>query len=802
MFLIDSLLVVVFVYWFSAFLAETLLRSRAEKTLPPIVRIGFGFFLSVVYFSSTWQVMPMQQAWILGVVLLLSYTYGRYGLVAFTNGTKHIECFIRIYKTPFIFFIIASVVFFAPNIISKKFGPFTEGGGDITIYADTAKLLTDHNMTSLGEVSPTIEGQKRTVRNLLDFTSVSRYEKFAEIQEKFYLEHSGNLNPPIADNGAYRIVLDTFFPSIHYAPYAQFYFLAGETNYGVYFGIQAFLYAILLGCIWGFFSIFSRRLAVIAVVLVASSHSLVSVYYNHYSMQGISLAATALILAAIPIIGLASTAACRTYGSICLVITVLYTHFLAIIIPFMLLALFTKNKEYRDFSRRSESFNSRCRKIIWSASTISFLLFSALFLVSNSQKSIAFVKGLLLEFLSQTKSIYLGDQIPYLSMQWLGFLFGFLSQQHYYPFASEKIFVKLIIALGVISGILILLIGLWVVTQIRPKESSRPYFYLAIYVTASLIVCSHLYVSGNSLYTQAKGAQNVLVYFYLVILLPLALGLAHPEATPLMRKALKLMKLLTIILILSLLVPRSYYLSKLSANEDRASILDFSYFKESSKILEIDPNAFVLFEPRKSADLYISIQPFAGSRMVPTRHLALESLQRDAAGITKKTQTLALDLIKNEDISALWVLRNKKTDAGNRWVSERLMYQQEPYLLLSAHNYERSLEERVVHLQSGQTGRFSYLRNGVASLYVPSGKGGQLEVTLEPRDRKDYTEMVKNIEDQLAAGKLSGVLALKKDGTLLRLTYRILVQGQPILKRIAHYSGEFWLNVKLNGEDL
>ena len=93
MFLILSLFVIIFIFWFSSFLAEIILSSKQENLLNPGVRSGIGFFISVAYFSASWQVMTIQNAWKLGAIILILYAYGKYGHPDFKNITSFFKNF-------------------------------------------------------------------------------------------------------------------------------------------------------------------------------------------------------------------------------------------------------------------------------------------------------------------------------------------------------------------------------------------------------------------------------------------------------------------------------------------------------------------------------------------------------------------------------------------------------------------------------------------------------------------------------------------------------------------------------------
>ena len=73
MFLIHTLGILVAIYIMSAVLAEVIFTSETEKKLPTAVRIGFSYFLSLLYYYGAWVCMSIRQAWALGIILLIIY---------------------------------------------------------------------------------------------------------------------------------------------------------------------------------------------------------------------------------------------------------------------------------------------------------------------------------------------------------------------------------------------------------------------------------------------------------------------------------------------------------------------------------------------------------------------------------------------------------------------------------------------------------------------------------------------------------------------------------------------------------
>lgn len=814
MLLITSMLVLVFVFWFSALIAEITLGTSEELRLPPAVRVGFGLLLSVMYFAAVWQFMPMEEAWLIGISLLLIYGFGKFGFYPISNSITLLRSFVQKYGLTCILFIVGGIIFFAPLLISQNYGPFTEGGGDITIYADAAKLLTDLRMTSLGQVEPNFDQQLETIKLLSDYSEFSRYVKFADIHSNLIGLIGENINPPVGNHPSYRLIQDTFFTSIFYLPYAQFFFLADAINYNVYFGLQAFIYCCLLGGIWGFFIPFGKKFAIFAVLIVVSSHGIISVFYNHYSMQAISMTMTALILAAVPIVRLFSWAGFRIYGTVWAITAVLYSHFLAIVSPFMLLALLPKN-QIRDGVIQPAgvvpivgALRLICRCVVGAL----FVLLGALFLISGAGKQIVFLKGQVAAFFNGSSSVaYLGEQISYVSLEWTSFLFGFLSQQHHPPFAEKLNAVRAVVGLGVICGVLALCIGALIMCMVRKSNwqltvSLRS--YVTIYFAAILIVIVNLYLSGSTLYTQAKGSQNILIYFYLVLLLPLAVSSRSVESKW-MAKLVRSLRMLLVVFAAALLIIHTTFVLRLAWNFDRSTILGPSFFSRVEEIHELDGNAFILFEPRKSADSYLGALPFAEKRMLTTRHLSYQFVERHSPERATVTTVLGPDLIRPSDIPHLWMVWAEKKDRwpslrvfDYEWQSERLIDLKDPLVLLSGDDYERDFGERDVDRETTKARTFSYLRNGVAMLYLPEGNYGSLEVILEPRDAINYEEMALEIERRLKSGEFGADVVANANGKQITLNMSVAASGEPRLRTIARYSGEFWLSVSIDDTHL
>lgn len=809
MFLILSLLVVTVIYWFSVLLAETVYVSKEEIGLPPVIRMGFAFFLSVAYFAAVWQLVSIDYAWLFGGGLLFLYSYGRYGTQFISIILLRITANIREYVKYFLIFLVGANVFFAPLLVVNNYGPFTEGGGDISIYADVTNILVSRKLTSNGEY-----GHPKAIpvnfvdifdvefdRNILNERADQRYRTF----------DSKTLSPPLAEAAVNRVLALRSMTQFMYVPFAQYSFLANETNYHVFYGVQAFLYCIILVGAWSFFIIFGRRTALLALSFFLFSHSIISVFYNLYAIHALSIALTLLILNALRHVRLNSCSGLKTYGVGFAYLWTTYVHFLTILVP---LSLFAWSSRFFNFFEKNRSFENRIAAIsmprnvaTWIVVGVVFVLLILLF-VGGSKSSVLFIRDLITNAFGGDNNFFMGDRIELFSWNWLSFYFGFLSQQHYSPFSREFGWLIEVVHIGVVSGIFVLVLGAALMISIYRKKDldNTLKSFIALYLLLILIVAVHMFLTQSSIYVQAKGAQNVVSCIYLILLIPIALGLSDIDLSS--RKITKALLVGCIIFITSLAMPRLIYTLKLGAGHDRSFILGPSYFKAALKIRNLDTTPFVLFEPRKSADLYLGNQPFFGVKAISTRHLVLQKLNMEARPVSSSV-VLGPDLIRPNDVPHLWILRAERKDRwpslrvfDYEWQSERLIDFKSPRVLLFAHDYEQDFGEREIDSKINKVGIFSYLRFGAAMLYLPEGSNGNLEVIMEPREANDYQKMAAEIQDRLKSGELGGDVVVNANGKQITLNISVATSEEPRLCTIARYNGKFWLSVMLDGKQL
>jgi len=413
-----------------------------------------------------------------------------------------------------------------------------------------------------------------------------------------------------------------------------------------------------------------------------------------------------------------------------------------------------------------------------------------------------------LHFSSESINPYFGESVPVFSWKWLSFAFGFLSQQHYFPFATEVPFVLLTNKIGIIFGFIALVVGLVLMidllkTPINTKMV-RKRFYLTTYGVLILLVIAHLSFLNASLYAQAKNAQNLLIFLYMAMLIPYALSSKTEKENEFIFSQRNILWGALIVFFVTLIIPRIVNTAKLGLGAGRTSIMEVSYFNEIKKIFKLDKKAFILFEPRKNADAVLNIQPLTGARMVTTRHLHIKTS-------TKKGFKFALaqDFIKQQDLPHLWVLyaRGKKRwmslGYNYTWNAERLLDQKVPRILLFADNYERNIRQSPLNKPS-DVRTFSYLRNGAAVLYHPAEIKGKLKVTISPyhKDKKAYEDLVKDVRQRSAQNEFGKEVVISVNGSFVFFDYQLFAKKIPSLKVIAHSSSEYFVNIQFNGEDL
>jgi len=806
----------------SAVLAEVIFTSETEKKLPTAVRIGFSYFLSLLYFYGAWVCMSIRQAWALGIILLIIYVYGKFGNLYKAFDTEQLKQLLNKHLKLLGVFLILANIFFLPLHWNQRYGPFTEGGGDITAYSDVAKRLDDFNLSAAGfEEDASLRKRIEHIKPMLNQTYTDEYKALP----------SEFTNPPNAD---YQTTVLAFNFSIHssiYTSLAQFHFLSGNTNYPAYFAVSAFLYACLIASVFGFFRSYGSIPAFIATLMFIGSHSYVSSIYNHYLMQVMSVLILGLFIGAVRHVKLFSITGLKTYiASISTCWITNYNHFIPILLPIMTVAsLYWFYPKFTITDQKEEKL-----KRGWLRKTGIYVGWGSLFIfafithATALKNAVTFFNGIIYALLNPPpENVYQGVSLAVFSERWWTQIFGFLSIQHFYPFVSEDRIVHGIIALGLVPGFMVLATGLTLVIlsifkplSILPAESNKTDWHLIVIYTALIsTVVLYIPVSQGTAYAQAKSAQYLLTCIYFVLLLPLAIyfksGKVFQHFFEISKKTswrfiISSLYIFSLVcFIAALFTPRFVLLKKLGDQKHRASIMHPSYFSEAKRIISEDDKAFVLFEPIKSSNVYFGNQPFSGYRVVPTQHQFLRRYDKSDHGSKGKyTDALPSEFIEPEDLPHLWSLTSK--DKIN-WQAERLVFRKSPNLYFTGHIYRKNagLKYRQNNFNSNfdskDHGMFSFLRNGTASIFLPPGGPYHLEVKVVHKDETNKTksdQMAEAIAEKAKAGKFPSLTSMKQDGPIVTMEYLFEKTNSPRFSLVSRYDGEFWFTARLDGKDI
>lgn len=831
MFLISTLFVFIIIYAVSAILSEAVFTSAAERRLPLAVRVGFGYFLSLLYFVSAWLFMSIRQAWILGIILLALYVYGKFSKELLVVKRGDARTLLSKHLPVLGVFLIAANVFFLPLHWTANYGPFSEGGGDVTVYSDVAKRLTDFNLTATGlEESASIKEKYKYINYTINQKYSEKYKAFSRDMTE----------PPNAYYESNIIAFNSQLNSVQYTPCAQYAFLSNDTNYSVYFAILAFLYACILTAVWGFFRRFGLATAVLSFLIVGGSHSLVSVFYNMYFLQALSTTILVLTLAALPFIRFFSLAGLRTYGVGSAFVWISYSHFMPLLLPLIVIAAFIPFYPRLPRIDKPEANNHKrswtaalCQVAAW----VVFVSFCLSGIYVGLVGSIRFITNLLSGYFAgipmKGTNTYMGDKVIEFSDRWLVSIFGMASQQHFQPYAIESLLVNKLIPWGILMGFLVIVAGFVLVLryQLRTAQTKlinrEKWHYFAMYLALAATVVAFSMVTQMSQYTQAKSAQYLLLCVYFFMLLPLVLLSLQQHSSLeninnfLGRKPPNWVFIFKTIYACMLLcfaaflwIPKIVYANKLAHHEDRGSIMESSFFSEARRIKAEDSNAFVIFEPRKSADAYFGNQPFFGYRVVPSRHLVLtEYVKGDDPGLGYHTNKLPSDFIKPQDLPHLWSLAAIKK-RGYQWKAERLVNRKSPNLYFTGYDYQRDFGVRPrfnrfdvspSDLQSNGEGMFSYLRNGTVMIYLPPGSAHHLEVKILNRDEgnfKEFNLMADEIAAMVSADEFESIASMEKRGHIITLDFYFKSSDIPRLSLVAKSGSEYWFNARLDGKEI
>jgi hypothetical protein len=424
---------------------------------------------------------------------------------------------------------------------------------------------------------------------------------------------------------------------------------------------------------------------------------------------------------------------------------------------------------------------------------------------------------------------FFGDAIRPLSEEWRSFFFGTLSQQHYPPFVDlpDRLasLVSLTNTVGVallLSGVLLFLVATTLSLRRRLPPDVRPRLTtaLALYCVSLAVIALHIAITQTTLYTQAKGAQDVLVVLYAgVLALPTALAVW--SVPRFLRWSASAYTVLLALFIVGLLAPRAYFAWDLANGRDRSTILEPSYFTEAARIRQNDSSPFVLMEPAVNADIYLNIQPFFGARMLPTRHLSLSRIASvtrsgDAVNVQVDRDLYALDFVQPQDLQHLWTLQATITphpdahfpqpDQDRVWHASRVADTTSPLLLLAGNYYERFFTQKPRSSSSDtDLGWFSYLRGGAAALVLPPDTAASfhtITLRIQPESATDLPTLTSDVTTWLTQFAPPNHDPLVQDGQSLSITYHLQSSPTPQLVPLLRANATYLLNVRIDDIEL
>jgi len=260
-------------------------------------------------------------------------------------------------------------------------------------------------------------------------------------------------------------------------------------------------------------------------------------------------------------------------------------------------------------------------------------------------------------------------------------------------------------------------------------------------------------------------------------------------------------------------VPRLVYAYRIGHHKDRSTIIEPSFFSEAKRIKAADKNAFVLFEPRKSSDVYFPFQSFTGYRVIPTRHLILQAFTGDSDPTTGyAVHKIPSAFVKPLDIAHLWSLTAvKENDYQYKWKAERVVRNKSPHIYFTGHDYERNLLSRSrVNLATLQTdnkdsGMFTLIRNGTAMIYLPPGGPYNLEIqllNLHDACLKEVKAMSKGISSKEKNREFVYIKNRNTQSYTIVRFFSFEASPSPRISLVSKCDKEYWFNARLNGKEM
>jgi len=260
-------------------------------------------------------------------------------------------------------------------------------------------------------------------------------------------------------------------------------------------------------------------------------------------------------------------------------------------------------------------------------------------------------------------------------------------------------------------------------------------------------------------------------------------------------------------------VPRVIYAHRIGHYKDRSTIIEPSFFAEARRIKAEDKNAFVIFEPRTSSDVYFPFQAFAGYRLIPTRHLILDQFYLgNNANESHRVYKLPSDFVKPDDIPHLWSLTAVKgKDSQFKWKAKRIFRNKSPHIYFTGYDYQRnSISRPRINLATLQDdtkdwGMFTRIRNGSAMIYLPPGGPYNLEIQVLSRHEKCTKEFKKIPKDTNKKNETEEIPSINNRSTksyIITRFFSFKARPSPRLELVSKCGQDHWFNARLNGKEI
>ena len=762
--------------------------------------IGLSFAIILIWNSILFIFLRQELCWVISAIAMsmLAWDKGYLKILStasylMPNISKHLACLL-----------IAVNIFIAPIITGQDKGPFTESGGDITAYADVPAFIKMKGGAAYGF--------NDYFKTLLDFL------KNPELY--FSLKHQIDDNslsceealPPKSTYSIYWIINKKVHTSAVFSSFIFPYFEYFATNYAMYFGINAFIYYLILILVYAMLRPFSRSAAVVALAFAIFSHGLISMSYNHYYYQFLSVCMGALLMNLLVLMTPYTTQKLSLLFVPVFVIASWYLFYLAIYAPALCIyAVVNKQRIAGVLALSARRFFSFAWFKPLSLGKIVLIVFYA-FVVASLVPFIrlAIVQVFNILHMSNTR---LGEAASLVSWKCLSFLYGIASQQHFYPFVEENKLIELSVKCSIVVFIFISCVAIGTIIFQRKKFSDPSLFMLATGSISAIIF--QLSISQSFLYTQAKGMQNILPFTYLFLCAPYVL---LPQYIKIL--SFRVSCILPCIYILSiflLAIPRAYFTTQIALQHDRASVLSGKFFDATQQIKQKVFNPYILFEPRKSSDIYLSGQAFFNSDQLFTRHLYYQTL---AEGICidkyklfsgfKQRAISVYDLfnmsIKDIDnIVILFYNCNSKVfntpkifSSKCNWDYQIISQSDKPLLFALAADYSKYQDVSIESLSSGG-GKYLYIRDGGVNVFLPKGNIYQVlshYTPVNPDNLNHFLSFLSNSVDRQATPVFNIHTNVSSDSVIASADIDCADFSRII--KFPSYNGEYFITVTVD----